>query len=167
MSEQTNVSLVRFVPTEAVPIYPRENIRLGDVPVGHLVEFDNALQYVWNHKRGSEITTLLHYTGDVGFPWTKDHVVTDYGPVEKITPDGESGWRFRLLNPPTPPTVRLEDVRMLSVVRFPDGEVGVRMVGLTANGLTGVLVAFDDAPRMVPGDTIVTDLGSIKIGGGK
>lgn len=155
---------VRFVPTEAVPTYPRKNIRLGDVPVGHLVEFANTLQYVWNHKRGPELITLLDYTANVGIPWPKGHVVTDHGPVEKIAPDGKGGWDHTMSPPATAPTVKLIDAKSLQVVRFTDGNVGVRLAwSEEASG--GVLVVFVDRERWMPSNALVTVIGSIQIGG--
>jgi hypothetical protein len=157
-----SVSPVRFVPTEAVSAYPRKNIRLGDVPVGHRVEFAGLQRYVVTYQ-GDDFASLFSSSGATS-PWAKDHVATDYGPIEGIFPGSEGGWDITLPTPTTAPTVKLIDAKALQVVRFTDGNVGVRLTG-SEEASGGVLVAFAVGLRWVFGDERVTPLGSIQIGG--
>jgi hypothetical protein len=157
---------VRFVRTEAVPTYPRKNIRLGDVPVGHWVEFA-SVNYVVAYKGDDFCSLLASSVNQVPVrvratsPSHPAHVVTDYGPVEKITPDGEGGWRFTTSTPPSPPTVRLGDVDMLQVVRFPEGEVGV-VLFMHGNPRL-IWVSIHGFPTLKGSDILVTPLGLIEV----
>lgn len=170
---ESSISPVRFVPTEAVSAYPRKNIRLGDVPVGHVVQCGGYARYVvtWWDRSKDEVPLLTARWG-ILFSRGGD-IVTDHGPVDQLINNGKGGWDHSMSPPPPAPTMQLKDAGMMQVVRFPDGEVGVRLVGPTEHkplsaGHTptpGVLVAFAVGLRRVFGDERVTPLGSIQIGG--
>jgi hypothetical protein len=172
MSDAMSVSPVRFVSTEAVSAYPRKNIRLGDVPVGHVVQCGGYARYIvtWWDRSKDEVPLLTASWGILFSHW--GDIVTDHGPVDQLINNGKGGWDHSMSPLPTAPKVQLKDAGMMQVVRFPDGEVGVRLFETTENkslsaGHTpppGVLVAFDVGLRRVFGDALVTPLGSIKIG---